>query len=73
MTVQGLFKKRRMNSNGEAQRQGPSKIHPGSFMRRLSRLSLTTLCAAFMGLTRCTATHTGPAASLQASPEVRCE
>jgi hypothetical protein len=25
------------------------------------------------GLSRCTATHTGPAASLQASPEVRCE
>lgn len=25
------------------------------------------------GLSRCTATHTGPAASLQASPELRCE
>jgi len=25
------------------------------------------------GLSRCTATHTGPAASLQAKPEVRCE
>jgi hypothetical protein len=25
------------------------------------------------GLTRCTATHTGPAASLQANPELRCE
>lgn len=25
------------------------------------------------GLSRCTATHSGPAASLQASPELRCE
>jgi hypothetical protein len=25
------------------------------------------------GLSRCTATHTGPAAALQASPELRCE
>lgn len=25
------------------------------------------------GLSRCTATHTGPAAALQASPEVRCD
>jgi len=25
------------------------------------------------GLSRCTASHTGPAAALQASPEVRCE
>jgi len=25
------------------------------------------------GLSRCTATHTGPASALQASPEVRCE
>lgn len=25
------------------------------------------------GLSRCTATHTGPSAALQASPEVRCE
>jgi hypothetical protein len=26
-----------------------------------------------VGLSRCTATHTGPATSLQASPELRCE